>query len=265
MISRVPHEAATGRSLLDDIARKALARSGGACEPVEPARHDRRQSFERWLAQVTERLDPLLAFLGVLFALLVAFELASPGLSSEWRTALAVTTWVIWGVFVIDFLARLSAAPSAIAFLRGHWLALLMLLIPTLRVLRLAALLRLGRALPAARVLSSSYRATNVARRTFGSRTGYLAGTAAVVTLAVAELAWLAEQGRGTFGDFGDALLWAGAAVVGMHADPTPASQLGRLVMLAGFATGLVLIASLAGTVGAYLLGERAPHSDRSG
>ena len=42
-----------------------------------------------------------------------------------------------------------------------------------------------------------------------------------------------------------------------MQGDPVPASVGGRLVMLACFGVGLVLIASLAGTVGAYLLEER--------
>jgi voltage-gated potassium channel len=231
------------------LARAILGRSGGACEEE--------RGSERRLAELTERADPVLAFLGVAFALLVAFDLANPGLSDPWRERLAVAGLVLWGVFVVDFVVRMAVAPSAWGFVKGHWLALVMLLIPTLRVLRLAALLRLGRALPAARVLSSSYRVTGVARRTFSSRTGYLGGSAAVATLAIAELVWLAERGEDTFGDFGDALLWAGAAVVGMHADPTPVTDAGRLVMLVAFAMGLVLIATLAATVGAYLLHGR--------
>ena len=137
-----------------------------------------------------------------------------------------------------------------------------MLLVPTLRLLRFAALLRIGRALPAARVVSTSYRATGVARRLLRSRASFLGAVAAVGTLALAELAWLAERGHGTFESFGDALLWAAGAVVATQGDPVPATPVGRLLMLAGFAVGLVLVATLAGTVGAYLLEERRERAE---
>ena len=75
--------------------------------------------------------------------------------------------------------------------------------------------------------------------------------------LAAAELAWLAERDRGTFEGFGDALLWSASAGVGTQADPVPETRLGRLVMLAAFGVGLVVVATLAGTVGAYLLEQR--------
>lgn len=220
----------------EGLPRAALRRSGGEDT-------DRRESF--------------MAFLGIVFTLLVAFQLADPQLSPGWELGLDSAVWALWAVFVVDFVVRLAAAPSIPAFLRANWLAVLMLLVPTLRLLRFGALLRLGRALPAARVLSTSYRATGVARSLLKSRTGYLAAVAVVVTLAVAELGWLAERRHGTFETFGDALLWAASTVVATQGDPVPESAVGRLVMLAGFAVGLILVATLAGTVGAYLLEER--------
>ena len=59
------------------------------------------------------------------------------------------------------------------------------------------------------------------------------------------------------FPSFGDALLWSLAAVVAMQADPVPASVGGRIVMLVGFGIGLILIASLAGVIGSFLIDER--------
>lgn len=240
------------------LAEQTLKRSGGAADDLaQPALRDCRRDYQRWLGHVSERYDPLLAFLGVAFALIVAFDLADPGLSDGWRSALSTSIWVLWGVFVADFAARLLAAPSAREFLVGHWLAVVMLLIPTLRVLRFASLLRLGRALPAARVVTSSYRAGRAARRVFSSRASYLGGVAALATLAAAQLVWLFERSHGTFDTFGDALLWACAAVVGMSADPRPESVGGRIVMIGAFGVGVVLIASLAAVVGAYLLDDR--------
>lgn len=198
-----------------------------------------------------------MAFLGIVFTLLVAFEFAEPGLTGGWARGVSAALWVLWGVFVVDFAAKLVAAPSAKRFLRRHWLSVAMLLVPTLRLLRFTALLRIGRALPAARVVSTSYRATGVARQLVRSRTSFLGAVAAVVTLAVAELAWLAERGHGTFDTFGDALLWSARTVLAAQSDPLPASALGQLLTLAGFAVALILVATLAGTIGAYLLEER--------
>ncbi|HEV2061724.1 MAG TPA: hypothetical protein VGR12_02635, partial [Solirubrobacteraceae bacterium] len=94
------------------------------------------------------------------------------------------------------------------------------------------------------------------------SRASYLGATAALAMLALAELVWLVERDERTFGDFGDALLWAASVVVGMQADPVPETPVGRLLMIAGFAVGLVVVAALAGTVGAYLLEERRERAE---
>ena len=255
------------------LSAAALAKSGGGAEPgaatgaVTARRRDvvDESGYERWLAAQTERWDPLMAWLGIVFALLAAFQLADPGLTPAWNRALDVMTWTIWATFVVDFLAKLIAAPSALRFLRSHWLAALMLLIPTLRVLRFGALMRLGRALPAARVVTTSYRATGVARTLLRSRTSYLAAVAGVVTLATAQLGWLVERPHGTFASFGDALIWAATSVIALQGDPVPTSAIGRLVMLAAFAVGLILVATLAGTVGAYLLEERRERNELAG
>lgn len=256
----------------DTLTRTALSRSGGFCSteddraerPGRPSRSERDEAgYERWLARQTERLDPLMAFLGIIFTLLTAFQLADPQLTAGWNRALDAALWTLWGAFVVEFLAKLLGAPSAMRFLKRHWLAVLMLLIPTLRLLRFGALLRIGRALPAARVVSSSYRATGVARQLLRSRASFLGAVAAVVTLAVAELAWLAERGHGTFETFGDALLWSAGAVIAAQGDPVPETAAAHLTMLAGFAVGLVLVATLAGTVGAYLLEERRERSEQ--
>ncbi len=220
--------------------------------------------FEEWLERATERLDPFMAWLGVVFALFVGYEFAVE-LSARATRTLTIAAWSIWAVFLVEFVAKLWLAPRRLRFVRRHWLQALMLVVPTLRVLRFLRLLRLGRALPAARVVSSSYRSVGTARRLFRSRLGYLAATAVVVSVAVAELAFLFEHGRpdSAFDSFGDALLWSFATVLALQGDPVPASVGGRVAMLAGFLFGLVVVASLAGTVGAFLVEERRERAER--
>ena len=253
------------------LSAAALAKSGGGGNLTGAVSRARRREvtdeagYERWLAEQTERWDPLMAWLGIVFALLAVFQLADPGLSPSWNRALDVTTWAIWAIFVADFVAKLIAAPSALGFLRDHWLAALMLLVPTLRILRFGALMRLGRALPAARVVTTSYRATGVARTLLRTRTSYLAAVVGVAILATAQLGWLVERPHGTFASFGDALIWAATSVIALQGDPVPTTALGRLIMLAAFSVGLVVVATLAGTVGAYLLEERRERNEATG
>ena len=240
-----PHERRGG------LARGGLARAGG--------RRGRSETeFDEWLESATERADPFMAWLGVVFGLLVGYELAVE-VSQPAATALALIGWSIWTLFAVEFAAKLWLAPNRCRFLRRHGLQVAMLLIPTLRVLRFLRLVRLGRALPAARIVSSSYRSVGTARRLFRSRIGYLAGVSVVAAIAFAELAFLFERSadNGIFGSFGDAVTWSFSAVLALQAEPVPATIGGRITMLLAFAFGVVIVASLAGTIGAFLVDER--------
>lgn len=199
-----------------------------------------------------------MAWLGVLFALLVGYDIAVD-LSDSAARALTIASWAIWAVFAAELLAKLWVAPNRLRFLRRHWIQVLGLLVPWLRFLRFLRLARAGRALPAARIVSSSYRSVGSARRLLRSRLGYLGAISTVVAVAVAEIAYIFERAEpnGVFSSFGDALLWSITAVVALQGDPTPESTGARLAMLVAFACGLVIVASLAGTVGAFLIEDR--------
>ena len=227
-------------------------------------RHRSEDEFEEWVERITERADPFMAWLGILFALLVGYELAVD-LTPRAGRVLEIAGWAIWTAFALEFLAKLLLAPRWTVFMRRHWFQGLALLLPTLRVLRFVRLLRLGRAFPAARVVSSSYRAAGTARRLFRSRLAYLGALVVVGAVGVAELAFVFERGEddAAFASFGDALLWSFATVLGQQADPVPATAGGRIAMILGFATGAVLIGALAGTVGAFLVDARRERAAR--
>ncbi len=95
-----------------------------------------------------------------------------------------------------------------------------------------------------------------------------------MVTIAVAELGYLFERDRpdAVFDSFGHAVLWSFSVVLAQQGDPVPSSGGAHIVMLVGFAVGLVIIASLAGTLGAFLVEQRGaarsearPGGERSG
>jgi hypothetical protein len=85
-----------------------------------------------------------------------------------------------------------------------------------------------------------------------------------VAIIAVAELAFLFEQdvAPDTFGSFGETLFWSASAVIGMQADPVPVRWGARTAMLLAFLCGLVIIASLAGSLGSFLLESRQERPD---
>jgi voltage-gated potassium channel len=225
---------------------------------ADPQRAQDEDATEAWLERATERADPFMAFLGIVFALLVGYEFAVD-VGPEAARWLSGAGWAIWAIFLTEYVVKLWLAPRKLRYVRRQWFQALALLVPTLRILRFLRLLRVGRALPAARVVTSSYRSVGTARKLFRSRLGYLGATAVVVAVATAELAFLFERDHpdGVFPSFGDAILWAFAAVLALQGDPVPASVGGRIAMLLAFGFGLVVVASLAGTVGAYLVEER--------
>lgn len=226
--------------------------------PLQPRWERTESGFDDWVAATTERLDPFMAWLGLLFALVVGYDVAVE-LSPSASLALEVAGWVIWLVFALEFASKLWLAPLRLRFLRRHWWQPLMLLVPFLRVFAFLRLARLGRALPASRVISSSYRAVGTARFLLRSRLGYLGAIASIGAVASAELAYLFERDdpQGVFTSFGDALLWAVTAVLALQADPVPDSVGGRIVMIFALALGLVLVASLAGVIGSFLVDQR--------
>ncbi len=99
--------------------------------------------------QFTEGTDPLLSWLGVVFALLVGAQLRLP--TGSGRSAVLNEASTLTGaVFVADFGLKCWLAPRNLRFPRAHWLQLLGLLAPTLRLLSFLRLARQGRALPVA-------------------------------------------------------------------------------------------------------------------
>lgn len=227
--------------------------------PALPPRCERTETqFEAWAAAATERADPFMAWLGALFALLVGFEIAV-SLDGAAATVLEALGLVIWAIFAAEFALKLWLAPHRVLYVRRHWWQPVFLLLPFLRVFSFLRLARLGRALPASRVISSSYRAVGASKFLLRSRLGFLGALSTLSAIAIAELAYIFERDAAgsVFPSFGDAVLWAVASVVALQADPVPTSLGARIVMLFGFAIGLILIASLAGVIGSFLVDER--------
>lgn len=211
---------------------------------------------ERVAARLEQRLDPVMAVLSVLWGVFVAYELIAP---SDQRTTLRLIGDVVWGIFLVEFVVKLAISGHPLRFLRRRWLSVLFLVLPVLRTVRIVASLRALRVLPAARVVGSSYRTIGTARSLLGGRLSFLTVTTAAVIFGGGQLLFLVEAGgRGGGGGLGDALWWsANLAISGSYLFE-PETVLGRAVSLILSGYAIVVFASLAATLGAFFIEQRA-------
>ena len=205
---------------------------------------------ERWADELLDRLTPAMSALGILFLLVVLAEQLARE-SSALSTVLAVAGWLLWAVFVVEFVARMVVAPDTGRFLKRNWWQVLFLVLPFLRFLRLIRSLRFLRT---GRVLSSAVRSSRSARRVLGGRVGWLGAVSAITVLGSSQLLY-------EFGDYaryGVALHAAALATITGEplAQPDAFAQVLEVV-LAAFS--VVVFATLAGSLGAYFLETRRP------
>ena len=70
--------------------------------------------------RIADRMDGPMTALGLIFLLLVLGEtLVRP--RGALSTVFTVTSWVLWGIFVAEFILRMTVAPSTSRFLKKYW------------------------------------------------------------------------------------------------------------------------------------------------
>lgn len=203
-----------------------------------------RESLAEWLGF---RLDPVMGVLGIIFALLVLAEaFVSP--RGPVGASMLIAGWVLWGVFVAEFLARLIIAPSKTAFLKKNWWQAVFLIFPFLRLFRL---LRIARVARAGRLVSSSIRASRSASMALTGRIGWLAGVTVIVVLSSGQL--LFEFGG--YESYAEALYQSALAAV--TGQPLTGEAVAVRLLTLGLAVySVVVFAALAAILGAFFLGE---------
>lgn len=212
---------------------------------------------EQLAEAILEELDRPMAALGIVFLLLVLAEtLIEP--EGAVGTTFQVLSWLIVAAFAAEFLLRLYVAPSRGRFLRRNWTQIVFLVLPFLRVFRVLRGLRFLRFGRAGRILSSALRVTRTAGRRLRGRIAWLATVTSTVILAASQLLY-------EFGDvdpYSEALYRAAMATV--TGEPTTIAGIGRLLDVVLAAYSVVVFATLAGIVGAFLIERRAAEASSS-
>lgn len=197
---------------------------------------------ERW----EQRAEWPLAIAAVVFLGGYAWPILDSSLSSGWRHTCNAVDYLIWLVFVVDYVARIVLADH-----RGHYLVhhipdLLIVALPILRPLRLLRLVVLLRVL--------NRRATDSLR----GRVAIYVGGATVIILFCASLAVLDAERHSRHANitsFGDALWWSVTTVTTVgYGDRYPVTSEGRFVAVGLMLAGIALIGVVTASFATWLL-----------
>jgi voltage-gated potassium channel len=170
-----------------------------------------------------------------------------------------VIDYLVWAVFVVEYLVRLYLAPSRRRFFTRHLVDLAVVALPALRPLRALRLLRLFNLVRAGVVLAN---ALNHAREILthrGLHVVLLAVLGIVLACSAVELGFEQDAHGSTIHNFGDALWWATVTVTTVgYGDKYPASPGGRGVAVVLMLAGIGLIGVLTAAVASYFVEEKA-------
>lgn len=195
-----------------------------------------------------QRTEWPLAIAAVAFLIAFAWPILDPGLTPRWHTVCTLVDRIIWAVFAVDILVRLTVTEQRRRYASRHVLDLLVVALPVLRPLRLLRLLVLLRVL--------NQRAATSLR----GRVALYVSSAATLIVFCASLAVLdAERGRphATINDFGDALWWAATTVTTVgYGDRYPVTGTGRLVAVGLMLCGIALLGVVTATIASWLLDQ---------
>lgn len=231
---------------LDEAARVLVDIPLRGCRSRQPTER------ERLAEHLYQRLHPVMAVLGVLFVAVVLAQLAAkPGTGLQ--KALVVLTWLLWGVFVVEYVLRLAIAPSPGRFLRRTWWQALFLAVPFLSFIRLVLFFRAARA---TRVVLAAIRGSRSAARTLASQLAWLGLVTVIVIFSAADLVY-------EYGDvrpYGVALHAAAKAAIAAEALPGDRGIVQVLDVLVA-AYSIAVFGAVAGSVGAFFLKRRHEHS----
>lgn len=236
--------------------------------PLQEQIDNERQALLKRLQDWLEVPMVLLAFVWLALFIIEVVWGVSP--------ALTVAGYVIWVLFIFEFVLGFTLAPRKTDYLRHNWLKAIALLAPALRAFRIVRILRLARLSRAAsmtrglrllRVLSSINRSmralgASMSRRGFG----YAVLLTLIVTLAGAAGMYAFESnlpgGRGGLDNYGTALWWTAMIMTTMGSEYWPQTAEGRMLcfVLALYSFGV--FGYVTATLATFFIGSDAENDE---
>ena len=197
---------------------------------------------ERFLEKTAYKTDLLLWFLSIPLLPIILAEFFTE-VPSEVQLYFKSYYFILWMVFVVEFVLRLVLASDRAAYLRENWIDVLVVLTPVFRVFRVFRFMRFSFVVLSDRVLR--------AFGSFGMNAVYYFVFVGIVTLVAADLVLFFEEQNplSEIKTFSDAVWWSISYLTTAGSEVYVATQGGRAVGIAlmtiGFAVFSVLIASI--------------------
>lgn len=167
-------------------------------------------------------------------------------LDGWWSVMCAAVVSVTYVLFIIDYLVRLARSSPKGVWFRSHLFDLLVVLLPTLKPIRLLG--ALTRVAAFSRTTGSSLRARMLI---------YGAGTALLVIWqsSLAVLGAERHAAGATITTFGDAVWWAFCTITTVgYGDYTPVTVQGRVVAVLLMISGVVLLGLITATFSSWVV-----------
>jgi voltage-gated potassium channel len=183
--------------------------------------------------------------------------------------ALETVGTVIWLLFIAEFALRFAIAPQKRRFLGRNILTMVALAVPALRLVRAVAMVRAAtivRGVRLVRVIGVVNRSMNALRRTLRRRAfGYVLVLTAAVWLAGSAGMYALEPAnevRGGFTSFFDALWWTGMLLTSIGSQYWPVTTEGRVLgfLLALYSLGI--LGYLTAILASFFIGRDAHSSE---
>lgn len=205
---------------------------------------------------------PMLA-LSVVWLLLVLLEFT--GVATPLFSVIGTGIWVL---FLVDFVLRFAVAPDRGAYLRSSTLSAVALLLPALRVFRLARAVRLlrltrtARSLQLLRLLASFRRGMRTLGATMQRRgLGYVVALTTFVVVLGAAGVHAFESGTPAapgFDSYWEALWWTAMLLTTLGATYVPVSGEARLLTLLLGVYGLAVFGYIAAALASFFIADEA-------
>ena len=218
--------------------------------------------------RVSRLLDGPMTILSVVWLILLVVDLIQ-GLN----VYLERLNLAIWGAFILHFVLELLIAPGKLAYLRQNWITALALVLPAMRVLRVARAFRLLRAarvtrsIRLLRLFTSLNRGVRTIQRAVARQgLGYVlaltllvnfagaAGMYAFENPAALRQAGYPSDGRG-LASYGEAVWWTAMLLTTMGSEYWPKTTEGRVVCLLLAIYAFAIFGYITASVAAWIIG----------
>lgn len=194
-----------------------------------------------------------IAFWPITFASLVfLFIFCSVNFHTDFATSnetlFTVLSYVVWIVFIVDYVLMLTFSENRLQFLREHWIHLIVVFLPFLRILRLALL-----------ILMMTNLFGNLKNRILVSVPVYASITAALFILlasaSVFDAEYLVEGSN--IKTIEDSIWWSVVTIFTVgYGDRYPVTSEGRLIGAGLMVAGIAIVGSVTATLAAWIISQ---------